>query len=259
LTGSVVENLELLDHLSGVLGGIVHGVTTSGLLAGVTFSESPVDGVGQGELAEGSELLIINLELGELLRSEKSLLRIGWDNVWFVRDGSLERVEDNLNVVVLGWQLLDLVGNSLGLGEGWDILSDTSEGENHVLWVGSAQLSLALLTENSELSIWLLVEDTSGLLGQLGVDTTAETLVGGSNDDEGLASWERLGLGLLEDGVGGLTVDLRVGHGTLGTGELGGGDNLHGVGDLFDVTNGLETAFDFTEGSIIVGEEWLCR
>jgi hypothetical protein len=179
--------------------------------------------------------------------------------LWLVRDGSLERVKDNLNVVVLGWQLLDLVGNSLGLSKGWDILSDTSEGENHVLCVRSAQLSLALLTENNELSIWLLLEDTASLLGQLRVDTTAKTFVGRSNNEECLASLERLGLGLLVDLVGSLTVDLGVGHGTLGTGELGGGDDLHGVGDLLDVTNGLETAFDFTEGSIVVGEEWLCR
>jgi hypothetical protein len=39
----------------------------------------------------------------------------------------------------------------------------------------------------------------------------------------------------------------------LGAGELGGGDNLHGLGDLLDVANGLETAFDFTEGGIVRG------
>lgn len=194
-----------------------------------------------------------------LTRSEDSLLRVGWDNSWLVRDGSDERVEDNLNVVVLGWQLGDLVGNGGGLSESWDILSNTTERENHVLWVRSGQLSLALLSQNSEVGIWLLQEHTSGLLGQLRVDTTTETLVGRSDDDEGLAGVESLGLGLLVDLVGSLTVDLGALHSTLSTGELGGSDDLHGVGDLLDVTNGLETAFDFTEGSIVVGEEWLCR
>lgn len=40
LSGSVEENLELVDHVTGVLGGIVHGVATGGLLASVAFSES---------------------------------------------------------------------------------------------------------------------------------------------------------------------------------------------------------------------------
>jgi len=41
LTSSVVENLELVDHLSSVLGSIVHGVLTRGLLASVTFGQRP--------------------------------------------------------------------------------------------------------------------------------------------------------------------------------------------------------------------------
>jgi hypothetical protein len=33
----------------------------------------------------------------------------------------------------------------------------------------------------------------------------------------------------------------------LGTGELGGSDNLHGVGDLLDVADGLKAVLDFAE------------
>jgi len=41
LTSSVVENLELVDHLSSVLGSVVHGVLTRRLLASVTLGQRP--------------------------------------------------------------------------------------------------------------------------------------------------------------------------------------------------------------------------
>lgn len=40
----------------------VHGVAASGLLAGVALGKSPVEGVGQGILAEVSEGVVLNLE-----------------------------------------------------------------------------------------------------------------------------------------------------------------------------------------------------
>lgn len=40
LTGTVVENLELVDHVTSVLGGVVHGVAASRLLTGVTLGKS---------------------------------------------------------------------------------------------------------------------------------------------------------------------------------------------------------------------------
>jgi|SRR5690242_16982290 len=39
LTSTVVENLELVDHVTGVLGGVVHGVLARGLLASVALSK----------------------------------------------------------------------------------------------------------------------------------------------------------------------------------------------------------------------------
>ena len=87
------------------------------------------------------------------------------------------------------------------------------------------------------------------------MDTTAETLVGTADDDQVLLALtlDGLGLGALEDGVGGLAVLAGLGHGPLGAGDLGGGDNLHGLGDLLDVANRLETALNFTEGGIAGG------
>lgn len=39
LTSTVVQNLELADHVTSVLGGVVHGVLAGGLLASVTLSK----------------------------------------------------------------------------------------------------------------------------------------------------------------------------------------------------------------------------
>ena len=36
----------------------------------------------------------------------------------------------------------------------------------------------------------------------------------------------------------------------MGPGEFGGSDDFHGFGDLFDVADGLEAAFNFAEGGI---------
>jgi len=86
------------------------------------------------------------------------------------------------------------------------------------------------------------------------VDTTTETLVGRADNQKSLAlSLDGLGLGLVEDLLGSLAVGAGRGHGTLGAGELGRGDNLHGLGDLLNVANRLETTLDFTESGEVGG------
>ena len=49
------------DALHAVLGGVLHGVATSGDLAGVAFSHGPEEVVGQSVLAEAAQNLIVNL------------------------------------------------------------------------------------------------------------------------------------------------------------------------------------------------------
>jgi hypothetical protein len=66
LTSSVVENLELVYHVSGVLGSVVHGVLTRRLLASVALSQRPEERVGKSVLAEVRENLVLNLESGEV-------------------------------------------------------------------------------------------------------------------------------------------------------------------------------------------------
>lgn len=85
------------------------------------------------------------------------------------------------------------------------------------------------------------------------MDTTAETFVGATDNDElflGVGVLGDFGLGFVEDLVGGLAVGAGFGHGALGAGQLGRGHDLHCLGDLFDVADGFEAALDLAEGGI---------
>jgi hypothetical protein len=62
LASTVEQNLELGDHLTSILGGVVHGVTTSGLLAGVALGKCPEERVGECVLAEAGENSLIDLK-----------------------------------------------------------------------------------------------------------------------------------------------------------------------------------------------------
>ena len=164
-----------------------------------------------------------------------------------------ELVVDDLHAGVVGGQQSDLVGNGLGVGEGRDILADVGEAEDQVVGVGTAQLGLGLLTQDNDIGLGRLLEHTAGGLAQTGVNTTAETLVGGSDNEQSLLVLEGLRLGLVEHGVGGLTVDTGLLHGLLGASKTGRGNDLHGVGDLLDVLDGLQTALDFTQSREVGG------
>lgn len=183
-----------------------------------------------------------------------SLLRVSLLDSSLVGSSVDEAVVDDLDGSVVGGEHGDLVGNSRGIGEGGDVLSGTSEAEDEVLAVGTGQLGLALLANDGEVGVGGVEKHLADLPRHSRVDTTTETLVRGADNNQCLlAVVDGLGLGALEDGVGGLTVDTRGVHGPLGAGELGGGDDLHGLGDLLDVANRLEAALDLTESGIAGG------
>lgn len=190
--------------------------------------------------------------LGQGTRVLEGLLRESRDSIWLVRDGRPEGVVDDLNIVVLSIQLSDLVGDSLSLHEGRNVLSNIAEAQLDVLSAGPRKLSLDLLSQNHNINIRVLGKPPPGSFGQLRVNTTAKTLIGGGDNEEGLAGLEGLGLGLFENGVGVLTIGTGVTHCLLSTGKLGRGNNLHGSGNLLDVLDGLETALNFSEGGIVV-------
>ena len=85
------------------------------------------------------------------------------------------------------------------------------------------------------------------------MDPAAQPFIGGAHHDEGFLGavlGVGFGLGVLEDRVGGLAVGAGFGHGALGAGEFGGGDDFHRLGDFFDVADGFEAAFDLAEGGV---------
>lgn len=238
----------------------VHSVTAGRLLAGVTLSKSPVKGVGESVFLKVWQLLIVDLESGPVRGVDDGVGGEGLNGGWLVGLGIDELVVDDLDVgVLLRTELQDLVRNRRRISEGRDVLADTSKVQNDVVGVRTAELGLGLLAENHDIDVWLLEEFAADELGHAGVDTTAQALVGGSNDDQSLlvALLERLGLGLVENGVGGLSVRPGVLHGTGRSVQLRGGHNLHGVGDLLDVADGLETILNLTksrEGGGIWGD-----
>jgi hypothetical protein len=252
LSGTVEENLVLVDHLTSVLGSVIHSVSSGGLLAGVALGKSPVERVGKTVLSEVAKNLIVNLESGEVGGLLDSLLRKCLNHVRLVGLGVDEAVVQDLDVGVLSRELDDLVGDSLGVGEGGNALANTREAELDGLGVGSGELGLGLLADKDEVEARLLSMESADVSGQTRVNTTAKTLVGRADDDEGLLvlGLESLGLSRLVNLVGGLSVLAGVVHGALSSGELGGGDNLHGVCDLLDVSDGLETVLDLTESRI---------
>lgn len=202
----------------------------------------------------GSELVSVDRAAISRTGLGDGLLRVSLLGDSLIRTSVDEAVVDDLDGGVVGGEERDLVGDGGGVGEGRDVLSGTSKAENEVLAVGTRQLGLALLTDDGDVGVGGIEEDLADLPRHTRVDTTAETLVRGADDEQCLvAVIEGLGLGALEDGVGGLTVGARGGHGLLGAGELGGGDDLHGLGDLLDVANRLEATLNLTESGVAGG------
>lgn len=192
----------------------------------------------------------------KLTRSLDSLLRESIDGISLVCGCVDESVVDDLDLGVLVGQGNDLVGDGGGLGEGGDGFAGAGEGEADVLGSGTRQLGLALLADDDQVvGVGLLGIEAANVAGQTGVNAAAEALVGGADNQQGLlvGALEGLGLSLVEDLVGGGAVDLGVGHGALGAGQLGGGDDLHGLCDLLDVADGLEAGLDLAQGGIAGG------
>ena len=220
----------------------------------MALGEGPVEGVGEGVLAQVGEELLVDLEGGEVGGVGNSLLGVGLDDGGLVAGGVDELVVDNLDVGVVGLEAEDLVGDGLGVGEGGDVFADAGEGQDDVAGVGAAQLGAGLLADQNEVGGGLARGEGGAAheAGQAGVNTAAEALVGAADDVEGLLALglEGLRLGVLEDLAAGLAVLPRGIHGALRAGQLGGGDDLHRVRNLPDVLDGLETVINFSQGGV---------
>lgn len=197
--------------------------------------------------ARGVSIDDVDVPYSVLTRVGDGLLGVGLNRDGLVALSIDEVVMHDLDTGVFGGQQGDLVGNGLSISKGRNILGDVGETHDDLVGIGSGQLTLGLLTENDDIGVGMALEKPASGLAQTRVDTTAKTLVGACNDEQSLLVFEGLGFGVLEDLVGGLTVDSGLLHSSLGTGETGRGDDLHGVGDLLDVLDGLKTTLNLTE------------
>jgi len=193
-------------------------------------------------------------------RSSNSLLREGLNNDGFVARGVDKFVVQDLDASIVARQLHNLIRDSLRIREGRNILADAGKIEHNILGVGTAQLGFGLLPDQDKVVVaGLLGEHAASLTRQTRVDTAAKALVARRNDEQRLLlrvlalGLERLGLGALKDLVGRLPVLAAVLHGTGGASQLGGGYDLHRLGDLLDVADRLEAAFDFAQSGIASG------
>lgn len=96
----------------------------------------------------------------------------------------------------------DAVRHSTRIRERRHILSNAIERQRQLLRDRSAKLGLALVSHNHDgilgVSGFVLLDGSAGGFGDGGVDTAAETLVGGDDDVELFAAIFRGGFGLLE-------------------------------------------------------------
>lgn len=194
LSTTVVKHVERRDHVTCVLGSVVHGVTLRVDLGSVTLDERGVDGVGErefGKVLGDIILLLVQLELGSVA---ESILREDLHNIRLERKSRNVLVVDKVDLVELDARLDDLVGNGGGIGEGGDVLANLVEGKGEVVGESTTELGLGLLTEDNNggalggrgISSGFadLLELGLGALGDGRVDTTAETLVGRDDDEE---------------------------------------------------------------------------
>lgn len=128
----------------------IHSVPTGRNLAGVTLGQSPVERVGKGIFPQVREKFFIDLESREVRRISEGLGGESLDNCRLVSRGVEELVVYDLNIGVVGGELDDLVGDSLGIREGWDVLANARKGEGDVLGVSSAQLGTGLLADENQ-------------------------------------------------------------------------------------------------------------
>lgn len=251
LSGTVVKNGVLADHIGGVLGSIVHSVSSGRNLSGVALSQTPENVVGKRELSEVTDDLIFNLERRKLGRRLKSLSGEDRKESGLERNTGKELVVKDFNGVILSTERDDLVGNGSSFNEGRSLLTDRSKRSNNVIGVRTRNLGLDLVTNGNDFSVGVLGKTVTSSTSKLRVDGTAKTLIGGHGNDELLGSFGgNSSLGIVVDLLVGRAIDTGDSHTTLGLVESGRSNNLHGVGDLLNVLDRLETSLNFTKSSI---------
>lgn len=258
LSGSVVEDGVPVDHVTGVLGGVVHGVSPGADLSGVALSHGGQNLGGEGVLEEVGWELSLGVDLEDVVPGGAldSLGAVDGLHGWLEGQGRHWVVEEDGDLgVALGVYLLQNLGsNQRGLVESGGVLADTVERELNAVRVGSQQLHLDLVADGDDVGVRVLGHLASHGLRELGVDGPAQALVGSDGNGQLLgllgarSDLARLG-DVVELAVGGVD-HLRGGLGLLRLGQTRRGNDLHRLSDLLDVFDRLETQLDLLQGGV---------
>lgn len=209
LSSSVVCHVECLDHVTSVLRCVVHGVPSRVDLCSVSFHQGSVHCVGQGELSQVLGCVLFLLISLESWSFSQRCFREDLHDCRLVRDSRDIGVVDDVDFVEGDSRRHNLVGDGRCICEGGDVLANLVEGVSEVLWQGSGELSLGLVSDSED--GWSgvrvgrgsgtsnLLHLSAGTLDDRRVNTTAKTLVRGDDDVENLSALWRLCLGVLED------------------------------------------------------------
>lgn len=116
-------------------------------------------------------------------------LGLDLDDSGLVRDGGDELVVHNRDLVVRNARGEDEVGDTGRVRERRDVTANLVEGHDEVLGEQTRELRLRLVTNDHDGGVLrdaaLLGERTAGSLRHGGVDTTAKTLVGRDDEEQG--------------------------------------------------------------------------
>ena len=148
LATTVVLHLQRGDHVAGILGRVVHGVTTRALLSGMALDESGEDGVGKLELCEVLGDVFLHLVALEARRLGKSLGIENLNEGRLVGKSRDESVVDDNDRVVLYTRGSDEVGDCCSISEGGDVLANLVEGKGNVAGNCARKLHLGLVTDD---------------------------------------------------------------------------------------------------------------
>jgi len=199
LTTTVESHGQLLDHLTSVLGSVLHSSTLGTHLSSMTLNHGPVETVSKREFLEVSKNIILNFVNSKVGRSLEGSFRVNGDGLSFVRDNRVELVVNNVGGIELEFRRLDDINNRSSFLEGRNILTNLVETDGELLADNTTQLSLGLVTENNDIGGGVVSDSLASSLGNTRVNTTTKTTIGGRGNEKDLAIIGSLGLSISKE------------------------------------------------------------
>mmetsp|Transcript_15885 Transcript_15885/g.23360 ORF Transcript_15885/g.23360 Transcript_15885/m.23360 type:complete len:340 (+) Transcript_15885:51-1070(+) len=190
LASPIVLQGELLDHLPGVLGGVLHGIHPGGLLGSGGLHHGVVQLGGHHHLCQILHDLLLgvwlHLVLGKALVLARGLERGHGLQARVVRDGRQELVEDDVDGIKLP-NIQRLSSNRRNSGE-VDGRGEVAGNDLHAVPKLAAEDAAPLLPNHTELGLLPRCVDSFHHLTQVPADhivhTSAQAAVGSDGDDQ---------------------------------------------------------------------------